>query len=142
MPSPQCLQNTASFYSALFADVMDRTLTENSDQCSEENAIAVMYSTSVGNETTTDEKRAKKVIPKSQRQGQDTPPKRSIERSVSLQEQQLDIAQKKVVESQQREVDLRQMLKSLRKEYEKELKSGRQRYDAEKSELIQQVCQS
>ena len=121
---------------------MDQTSGENSDQCSGETSIANKYFGSVGNDTIVDEKRSKKVAPKGQCQGQDTPPKRSVERNASLQEQQLDIAQNKVVESQQREVDLRQMLKSAQKEYDKELKSVRQRYDVEKSDLIQQVCQT
>eukprot|EP00291_Cryptomonas_curvata_P004181 CAMPEP_0172205558 /NCGR_PEP_ID=MMETSP1050-20130122/32684_1 /TAXON_ID=233186 /ORGANISM="Cryptomonas curvata, Strain CCAP979/52" /LENGTH=1023 /DNA_ID=CAMNT_0012884453 /DNA_START=465 /DNA_END=3533 /DNA_ORIENTATION=+ len=118
---------------------MDQISGQNSDQHSGESSTADKYLSSVGNDTTVDDKRSKKVATKSQRQGQDTPRKRSIERNASLQEQQLDIAQNKVVESQQREVDLRQMLKSVRKEYDKELKSVRQRYDVEKSDLIQQV---
>jgi hypothetical protein len=124
---------------------MDQTSAENSDQCSGETSIEDKDLTSVANETAVDEKRSRKVAPKIHCQGQDTPPKHLIERNASLQslqEQQLHIAQNKIVESQQREVDLRQMLKSVRKEYDKELKSVRQRYDAEKSDLIQQVCQT
>ena len=97
-------------------------------------------SVSTAKETTIDDKRFKKLSQKSQRHGQDTPPKRANDRNALLQEQQLDIAQKKSVESQQREVDLRQSLKSAGKDFHKELKAMKQHYDTEKNELSQQVC--
>jgi hypothetical protein len=121
---------------------MDASAAVDSDRSSAGNSNSDKQFDPTTKESTTDEKRSKKLTQKIQRQGHDTPPKRANERNAMLQEQQLDIAQKKTVESQQREVDLRQSLKSVGKEYNKELKAMKQRCDMEKNDLIQQVCQT
>ena len=54
-------------------------------------------------------------------------------------EEQVQQAHKKVAESQQRENEMRQTLKSARKEHEKELLDVRQRFDQEKAALVQQA---
>jgi type II secretory pathway component PulJ len=61
-------------------------------------------------------------------------------KNMSSQEQLLQQAQKKIAELQQRETELRKELKAARKEHKKELGDVRQRFDQEKSALVQKVC--
>ena len=122
------------------SEAADPSSADNTVECAGVTSNVDKQVAPTAKEVATDDKRFKKLSQKSQRQGQDTPPKRAIERNALLQEQQLDIAQKKTVESQQREVDLRQSLKSVGKEYHKELKAMKQRFDLEKNDLTQQVC--
>ncbi len=122
------------------SEAMDPSSADCSVEFSGVTSNLEQQSASTAKESAAEEKRSRKLSQKSQRQGQDTPPKRPNERNALLQEQQLDIAQKKTVESQLREVDLRQSLKSAGKEYHKELKAMKQRHDLEKNDLTQQVC--
>ncbi len=113
---------------------MDQTPSENSAQCSREISVADKQS-SVGNKLAKGEKISTKGSQRMQCQEEDTPKKRA-----SSEDQEFENAQKQLVELQQREIDLRQTLKSVRKDHDKELKSLRQCCDAEKSELMRQVC--
>ena len=124
---------------------LDRTCTALlMEQPSRENILVqnLVSLSSTAKDVTHDDRRQKRVCENNQQLDSEGFVKlqRDFFRTSSLHEQELDLAQKKATESQQREADLRQTLKSVRKEYEKELTVVRQRADSEKSDLIRKVC--